>query len=705
MIRSGGKKQTRRLVHALTALAVLLAADGLHANPARREAHTRWWRLHASPPPPELARWFMPGELGHEPGVTPPPPGERAFLTRTFYAVDQHDGGEWARHNGLGAGLHFSHNLAGIFKPELFDTHPEFFPLIDGRRARPRPVRINWNPELGTVETVEFAAAAAKAHFAARPEASSFSVGINDALRYGDSETTRRWVYPPRYFRDMPVYTDLVFNFTNQVAARVAETHPDKLIGALAYYWTEHPPSFPIHPQVVPFLTADRSLLFDRAFRREEAEVQRAWARSGARRLGLYDYIYGYGFVVPRLHTATLARHLREARRLGFTDYFAELGSNWGLDGPQPWLVAQMLQDPEQSPRRLLDEYYRRFFRGAARPMRAYFELCERRWAGQGGPVYWLKHYRNDSQAALFPRETRRRLRALLTAAERAAAGDPVAGARVAVTSDAFRVAERYLEFAEAREKLARTVLAAGGEGAAAEPARRTLAGARAADREARAAFEKTLAEVRVTRPLALAPRIPADFQRSDWGPSADWLLAGGKIEGGRELLDDPEWRGERRSELRLAGLLYEPALTTSWKARTEPWRGLVAELRGGETGEGADAKRVPRTLRLENNKTSAVEQAVLCPPTGRGVASFEMSGRISPTNQVLFRVLWYRVDHTPCGETTIQIPSGEWRDLRPSIPLEPPEGAVFLGLAFNFLHQQAGDWLEIRRPSLAWRD
>lgn len=685
--------------HASIVLRVLLGlgpVSVLWAGPERRETHERWYRLHHVSP--DVARWFMPGELGFEPGAAPPEPGPRAYLTRTFYGVDNVDGGEWARRNGLGSGLRFSHNLSGIFRPELFDARPELFALINGERSRPRPTRINWNPELGTSESADFAAEAANNYFDANPGELSFSVGINDALRYGDSDATRRWVYPPQYFRNMPVYSDLVFNFTNEVAARVAKKHPDKLIGALAYYWTEHEPSFQLHPQVVPFLTADRSLLFDPAFAREEAELQKKWALSGAKRLGLYDYIYGYGFLVPRIHTATLSRHLRDARRIGFTDYFAELNSNWGLDGPQPWLVAQLLQDPERSPRVLLDEYYRRFFRGAARPMRAFYRDCERIWTGQGGPAYWLKHYRNDSQAALFPEAERRRLRSHLDRATLAAAGDERAAARVKLVSDAFRVTERYVEFAEAREALGRAVLAVTAEGVSHDAsARERLSLAREKDRVARAVFLATLAEVREAQPYAFCPAIPKDFARSDWGPSADWLLSGGRPPQGRELLRDAGWSGEVKSDLRMAGLLYEPGLTEGWQARTEPWEGLVAELR--ETGGGA------RVLRLENNKTSAFEQGVVCPPSGSGIATWEFSGHISPTNQVLFRVLWYDAEHQPCGETTVQIPAGDWTSSKPVIPLNPPGDALFLGFSLNLLHQQKGDWLELRNISLTWRD
>ncbi len=687
---------------ALAALLPLLAGAVASANPDRREPHLNWREAHLSTTEPELERWFMPTALGHEPGPPPPPDGLNAFLTRIFHGVSFHDGGEWQRRNQVDAGLAFSHNLSRIFPPELFDERPELFALIDGRRERLRARNIPGNPELGGEAPAVHAAAAARAFFAKNPDAVSFSVGTNDAVLFSDSEETRRHVYPPRYFREMPIYTDLVFAFTNRVAELTDDLGPDKHIGALAYYWTEHPPSFPIHPRVIPFLTADRSQMFDRDFRREERDVMRAWANSGAERVGLYDYVYGYGFLVPRLYPTTLARHLREARRLGFTDYFAEFASNWGLDGPQPWLAAQLLRDPEQSARRLLAEYYRRFYRDAARPMRAFFEECEAVWAAQGEPVYWLKHYRNDSQAALFPAEVRRRLRARLDAAERAAADDPLVAARVAVTSAAFRVSERYVEMQEAREALARAVIAAESAAspdlAAADLA--ALGRLRDADRAARAAFRSTLAEVRRTQPLALAPRIPIDFERSDWGPSADRLLAGDTDLPGdaRELLHDPEWRGTPRPDLHIAGLLYEPGLTRGWSARTEPREGLLTELR--DPGDGG-----PRALRFEHNKTTGVDQVVPLPPgPGGGVAACEISGEISLTNQVIFRVLWFGANHALLREDARQIPPGSWRGAHLRTPLDPPEGAAFVGIMLNIQHQQPGDWLEWRGASIRWR-
>ncbi len=673
-------------------------AGALSASPERQIPHERLRDQMAGGPAPLLERWFIPTELGHEPGLPPPEPGPRAFRSRRLWASDRHDGGEWAAKNQLiWEGQQFSHNLSRVFPPALFDERPEFFPLIGGERWRPGSAGpVNWNPDLGEEAVAEHAAEAARRHFAADPKAWSFALGTNDGLRYGESPATLRWVYPPRYYRGRPDYSDLVFNFMNRVAERMAPDYPDRHLGALAYYWAEQVPSFPVHPKVMPFLTADRSQGYDRAFLREEEALQRRWAKAGPERLGIYDYIYGHGFLVPRIHTALLARHLRHARRAGFSDYFAETSPHWGLDGPQPWLVAQLLLDPEQDAKALLREYYTRFFRDAAVPMRRFFELCERRWMTQEGPVFWLKHYRNDSQTSLYPPEVRRALRAMLDEAARAVAEDPVALARVRLTSEAFRVSERYAEMVERREALARALLAAMSREADGDRTR--VARLREEDRGARRAFKAELAEVQAATPLALGRVHIDDVLRSDWGPSADWWLGGGGSRAGAaEMLPNPRWMGPFSPELKIAGLLYEPAMPAGWASRTEPAEGLVAEWRDDGSGRGL--------LRLENVKLGEFRTFALVPATGEGVFSLPFEGRMSPWARLLVHAAWFDENQRRLGPAGgVILPAGEWRDgvLPLALGVKPPEASGVLCVV-AVLDQQAGDWLEIRPPSLRW--
>lgn len=76
----------------------------------------------------EPARWFMPGPLGHEPGATPTPPTERAYLTRALGLAAGKEQAEWARANHLTPALAFSHNLGSVVPASLYDANPRLVP-------------------------------------------------------------------------------------------------------------------------------------------------------------------------------------------------------------------------------------------------------------------------------------------------------------------------------------------------------------------------------------------------------------------------------------------------------------------------------------------------------------------------------------------------------------------------------------------------
>ena len=140
-------------------------------------------------------RWFMPGPLGYERaapapvriavGSTATRRGDRPaapFITR---AIGLRSGEEeaWGQHHGVTPSVDFSHNLSNVFPPELAAERPEFFPIVDGRRFRPSPKGpVIWNPDLGRADTAAYAARRAIAGFKSNPAATTFSLGINDAV-------------------------------------------------------------------------------------------------------------------------------------------------------------------------------------------------------------------------------------------------------------------------------------------------------------------------------------------------------------------------------------------------------------------------------------------------------------------------------------------------------------------------------------------
>ena len=349
----------------------------------------------------------------------------------------------WPRRNLCRSRYSFHHNLLHIFKvSELYDKHPDWFPLLRGKRFRPPDDDSHaWQPCLASKEAAHYAAQKIIAHFDKHPEATSFSIGVNDSHGYCQCPACKALDDPAKpTFRDRPNWSNRFFTFANRVAEETARKHPDKLIGCLAYACCEEVPSFPVHPNIIPYLTNDRSQWRDPEFRATDQELLTRWSRA-ARQLGVYDYYYGSGYVIPRVYPHVSAESIKFCHKIGVRAWYAEIYSNWALDGPKAWVASQLLWDTGQDVDALLDDYYRNFFGAAADPMRRYWAECERIWESQGGEAHWFKGFFDAAQFELFPPDTVKRLYGFLDRAERQARSD-IVRRRVAF----YRKGLRYCE-------------------------------------------------------------------------------------------------------------------------------------------------------------------------------------------------------------------------------------------------------------------
>jgi hypothetical protein len=637
--------------------------------------------------------------------------GRTGFATRAFSGLQGGEGARWAERNRLTAALFFSHNLHEIVPSELFSRHPEFFPWVEGKRLNPGPGVFYWNPDIARPDLAAYAADKARAYFAQYPREPAFALGINDALLWGESPELLQLVQPMRWFRERPDYADAVMTFMNRAAEDLGRTDPERYLGCLAYYWVENLPTMPVHPRVIPFLTADRSQGYDRSFWAEEMDLQRRWGlaagtprpdgkpnlggNAAGRRLGLYDYLYGGSFLIPRQHTRYLAEHLQHAWRAGFTDYYAEAYPNWGLDGPMPWLAAQLLQNPEQAPEALLQEFYGRYFQGAAVSMRRFFERCEELWTQQPGPSYWLKHYRNESQAVVFPSTVLPELRAGLDDAARQA-NSPLIRARVDLVRDAFGVTERFVRFKESKDALLRSALPA-----AVLPAREIAADIRRAlveqlneYRLRRADFIRYTHDLQRREPLALHSITWVDYLRNDPEPLARSLLSPEKLASiSRERLVDPGMSGGLQPKRVIAGLTYGVALPSPWVGRVEPGQHHRAELVGAP---------LARVLRIEGSRDTQVQQWAARGDSDLGVAEVSVRGRVSPGTAVLLAIALLDKDQRHLAVRSVRLPDGDWpNEVRLRQLIDIPPRAAWVGMSIRVQNQVAGDWIEARGFSL----
>jgi hypothetical protein len=637
------------------------------------------------------ARWFMPGELGEHIPVRPElrlPFGEHAYqpsyISRNLGLGG--DGAEqaWWNRNRLRAWFRHGHAMSALFGPDALAREPELAPLVNGAKYFPRTGSDgNWQPNIASAK-----AAAQAAEVLGRRHEFSSAIGLNDSIRFDQSEATRRTLGRPRWFRRKPDYSGLYFKFVNDVARRV----PGRYLGAYAYDWTENTPGFAIEKNVVPYLTADRSEWFDPEFAAEDQALIRRWVAAGPEVVGLYDYHYGAPFLVPRPTLYAVTRAIPFAHQAGARAFYAEVNPNWGLDGPKAWLAAELLWDATAKPADLLDIYYRDFWRESAAPMREFFFLCDEQWLNQPKPSYWIKYYKDEHQHLLFPREVRDKLNALLKVA-RSAATTELTRNRVEFTAEAFAVTDVFCAWEEAKETLSRTVLAEHPDEAAIGTAWQELT-----------AREKVLKEThaRVTKatPLAIKATILGEYERNDprlraaWRlralPSTAKLVSGlhvtGRLEApGKELLQD-----SFLSDVRIA-----PPTTSfdlewveggAWRGHGEPYETRTVSM---EQGAGS------RELVMRGCKQETFSQMVAGATDATYLARVKVRAKVSPGNMTFLILNFQDANGKALGLGVVdRLPVGTY-----DAPVElvvfarAPVGTKWVGLGVRALNQVGDDY------------
>ena len=371
-----------------------------------------------------------------------------AFTSRAFSALNTNNGLRsqpdipWRMYRRY----EFHHRIhTFITVKEYGKTHPEYFPERDGKRiivstsAGPGPC-------ISNPEVVRIIIDKCRKHFDENPERVTISLGMTDGgwcecagckATDGPSieingRTTRK---SRRYYL-----------FLNQVAKALQETHPGKYIGVLGYAGAELPPAnMRVERNIIPYMCYTRANWYDRKVRSADLKSTNAWA-DRVDQVGIYEYLYGSGFSIPRIYNHYLADFLRHVAKKGGGGFYAEIYSNHGLDGPKAWVTEKLLWDPSQDVDRLVHQWCRALFEDAASAMEHYFNSLERIRIRNGKkrmkePFGKFYFYSKDRQLELFLPEDLVPLRADLEEARRMANRDLVQK-RIEYFASTFRITD-----------------------------------------------------------------------------------------------------------------------------------------------------------------------------------------------------------------------------------------------------------------------
>ena len=294
----------------------------------------------------------------------------------------------WAarlRTNGQSAGLdestggkvryeHFVHTFDELIPPGEFVGHPEYFPVINGKRTSGYVQRCLSNPEVLKLMTGKV-----KGWMEASPGAKIFSVSQNDANKFCECEQCK--AIEARYGGK---HSGIYLWFVNQIAEAIEKEHPEKLIDTLAYMFTEEPPVGIVPRKNVRVRLCPIGACEAHAYESDKDPKTiafmanlKGWAKI-TDTLYIWHYNTDFGhYLMPFPDFGQFPDSIRLYKRSGVKGIFFEGASSPGSADAElkSYVMAHLLWDSRQDADGLVNEWMGGVYGPAARPMRQWFDL------------------------------------------------------------------------------------------------------------------------------------------------------------------------------------------------------------------------------------------------------------------------------------------------------------------------------------------
>lgn len=268
----------------------------------------------------------------------------------------------------------FVHTFNELVSPEqYFDSHPEYFSLINGKRMKGYYQLCLTNPDV-----LKLSIEKVQQWIKERPDATIFSVSQNDT--YGNCQCDSCKAVE----REEGAPSGPVMRFVNAVADAIAKDHPNILIDTLAYQWTEDPPKLTKPRPNVRIRLAPIGACVAHGIDKCEANKHvfdnlTSWSKI-TNQLYIWHYSTNFAnYLQPLPDLDEIANDIALFKKTGVVGLFYEgdyaQGGGGEMSELKAYLMAKLMWDPTRKPEPIIAEFLDGVYGKAAPLMKQWLDL------------------------------------------------------------------------------------------------------------------------------------------------------------------------------------------------------------------------------------------------------------------------------------------------------------------------------------------
>ncbi len=311
---------------------------------------------------------------------------------------------------------------------EFFATHPEYFSEIGGKRIEKDTQLCLTNPEVLDIVTERI-----MKRMADRPNDRQHNFSQMDYYNY--CECAKCTIINDKY----ETLGGTQYWFLNQLAERTAKVYPNKLVGTLAYMYTEEPPKdMTMHPNVAVWLCHMYPSCDSHPI--ATCELNADYKRRATKWSEICSHLYMWHYIVDFAHYfnpfpnfRAMAADMKFYKEIGVEGIYAQAMGHGGGGGEfsllRPYYATELLWNPDQDADAILRDFLDGYYGAAAEPIWQYITLLHDKVDKDNVHMHL---YTNPAQGYL-PDEIVAKGEALFDEAEKAVEGDEEMVERVRV--------------------------------------------------------------------------------------------------------------------------------------------------------------------------------------------------------------------------------------------------------------------------------